>query len=46
MRKKKSSILDVVHDTAIGLHRAGAIDLATLREFNRLCLSQKFEQHR
>jgi putative transcriptional regulator len=44
MRKKKSSILEAVYDTATGLHKAGAIDLATLREFDQLCLPQKFEQ--
>jgi putative transcriptional regulator len=40
MRKKKSEILEAVHETAKGLHRAGAIDLVTLREFDRLCLPQ------
>ncbi len=38
MRKKKSAILEAVHDTAKGLHRAGVIDQVTLREFDRLCL--------
>jgi putative transcriptional regulator len=38
MRKKKSKILEAVHDTAKGLHRAGVMDLVTLREFDRLCL--------
>jgi putative transcriptional regulator len=38
MRKKKSAILEAVHDTAKGLHRAGVMDLVTLREFDRLCL--------
>ena len=38
MRKTKSTILEAVHDTAKGLHRAGAMDQVTLREFDRLCL--------
>ena len=38
MRKKKSAILEAVHDTAKGLHQAGVIDMVTLREFDRLCL--------
>jgi putative transcriptional regulator len=38
MRKKKSAILEAVHETATGLHRAGVMDQVTLREFDRLCL--------
>lgn|SRR5689334_10631708 len=38
MRKKKSPILEAVHDTAKGLHKAGVMDQVTLREFDRLCL--------
>lgn len=38
MRKTKSAILEAVHDTAKGLHKAGAMDQVTLREFDRLCL--------
>lgn len=37
-RKTKSKILEAVHETATGLHRAGVIDRVTLREFDRLCL--------
>ncbi len=37
MRKTKSAILEMVRETAEGLHRAGAIDQVTLREFDRLC---------
>ena len=37
MRKSGSTILKAVHATAHGLHRAGAIDQVTLREFD--CLS-------
>ena len=38
MRKKKSAILEAVHETAKGLHKAGVMDLVTMREFDRLCL--------
>ena len=38
MRKTKSSILEAVHDTAKGLHKSGAMDQVTLREFDQLCL--------
>ena len=38
MRKTKSAILEAVHDTAKGLHKAGVMDQITLREFDRLCL--------
>jgi putative transcriptional regulator len=38
MRKTKSPILEVVHDIAKGLHKAGVMDQITLREFDRLCL--------
>jgi putative transcriptional regulator len=38
MRKTKSAILEAVHDTATGLHKAGVMDQMTLREFDRLCL--------
>jgi putative transcriptional regulator len=38
MRKTKSAILEAVHETAKGLHKAGVMDQVTLREFNRLCL--------
>jgi putative transcriptional regulator len=38
MRKTKSPILEAVHDTAKGLHKAGVMDRVTLREFDRLCL--------
>ncbi|MDF5716034.1 MAG: DNA-binding transcriptional regulator [Rhizonema sp. NSF051] len=37
MRKTKSAILEAVHETATGLHRAGVMDQVTLREFDRLC---------
>ncbi|MEA5620318.1 DNA-binding transcriptional regulator [Cronbergia sp. UHCC 0137] len=38
MRKKKSAILEAVHETATGLHKAGVMSQVTLREFDRLCL--------
>ena len=38
MRKTKSAILEAVHITAKGLHKAGVMDQVTLREFDRLCL--------
>lgn len=33
-----SRILDEVHETARGLHRAGVFDAQTMREFDALCL--------
>ncbi len=38
MRKTKSPILDAVHETAKGLHKAGVMDQVTLREFDLACL--------
>jgi len=38
MRKTKSSILEAVHETAKGLHKAGVMDQITLREFDQLCV--------
>jgi len=32
------SILDTVHKTARGLHKAGVMDARTMREFDALCL--------
>lgn len=32
------SILDVMHETAKGLHKAGAMDIKTMREIDALCL--------
>ncbi|MEH1769756.1 hypothetical protein [Nostoc sp.] len=40
MAKKKSAILEAVHETATGLHKAGLMDQTTLREFDSLCLSE------
>ena len=36
MRETKSPILEAVHETAKGLHMAGAMDQVTLREFGYL----------
>ena len=39
MKKKPSSpILDAVHETAKGLHNAGAMSEMTMREFDAMCL--------
>ena len=38
-RKAEGGIFGTVHRTAAGLHRAGAIDKATMREFDALCLT-------
>ena len=35
---KNKSLLDTVHETAAGLHKAGVMDAKTLREFDALCL--------
>jgi len=32
-------ILDTVHDTATGLHKAGVMDAKTMHEFDALCLT-------
>jgi len=32
------TILDVIHETAEGLHKAGTMDTQTMREFDALCL--------
>jgi putative transcriptional regulator len=36
---RKSKILATVHKTAKGLHVAGVMDQATMREFDALCLT-------
>jgi putative transcriptional regulator len=35
---KHKSVINVVHETAGGLHRAGLMDTKTTREFDVLCL--------
>ena len=37
--KVESGILASVHKTAAGLHKAGLVDKATMREFDALCLT-------
>jgi len=37
--KAESGIFASVHKTAAGLHRAGLVDKATMREFDALCLT-------
>lgn len=41
MRKKKSSILEAVHETATGLHQAGVMDQVMLREFDRYLVQKR-----
>ena len=38
MAKKRSDILDAVHEAAVDLHASGLIDKIGLREFDELCL--------
>ena len=38
-RKDEGGILASVHKTASGLHEAGLVDKATMREFDALCLT-------
>jgi len=38
---KKSKILKAVHETALGLHKAGVMSQVTMREFDVLCLTQE-----
>ncbi|MCA7118381.1 MAG: DNA-binding transcriptional regulator [Acidibrevibacterium sp.] len=38
-KKVESGILASVHKTAAGLHTAGLVDKATMREFDALCLT-------
>lgn len=35
---KPSNILNILHETAQGLHAAGVMDTTTMREFDALCL--------
>ena len=38
-RKAESGILASVHKTEAGLHKAGLVDKATMRELDALCLT-------
>ena len=37
----KSDAFDAIHSAAQGLHRAGTIDKATMREFDESCLTSR-----
>ncbi|WP_156669205.1 hypothetical protein [Shewanella sp. UCD-FRSSP16_17] len=39
-----SKILDVVHKSAAGLHKAGLVDQNAMDEFDVLCLQKETEQ--
>lgn len=38
-RRPASAVLAAVHDSVAGLHRAGLVKAATMREFDALCLA-------
>jgi putative transcriptional regulator len=38
-RKPESDILATVHESVAGLHKAGLVDQATMRNFDALCLT-------
>ncbi len=38
-RKPESDILNTVHASVAGLHKAGLVDQATMRSFDALCLT-------
>lgn len=38
-RKFRSRLSEAIHETAAGLHRAGLLDKATMREFDASCLT-------
>lgn len=38
-----SDILNVVHKTATGLHKSGAINKTTMRKFDAVCLTEMHE---
>jgi putative transcriptional regulator len=38
--KYQSEILGSIHRTVEGLHRVGAVDVTTMREFDETCLTQ------
>ena len=37
-KRKPNNILEVVHETARGLHKSGLMDAKTMAEFDALCL--------
>lgn len=38
--KTKKRLLTEAHEIAKGLHKAGAFDVTTMKEFDALCLSE------
>ncbi|MBU4435051.1 MAG: DNA-binding transcriptional regulator [Alphaproteobacteria bacterium] len=38
-RKFRSDAFEAIHDTVAGMHRAGTIDKATMRDFDATCLT-------
>ena len=36
--KPKNDAFEAIHSAAEGLHRAGIVDQATMREYDKLCL--------
>ncbi|WP_304164801.1 DNA-binding transcriptional regulator [Phenylobacterium aquaticum] len=38
-RKFKSDAFEAIHDAVAGMHRAGTIDKATMRDFDETCLT-------
>ena len=40
-RKPRSDLLAAIHETARDLHRAGVMDIETMREFDALCLTAR-----
>lgn len=40
MKQYKSKIMAAVHETAADIHEAGVMDKKTMREFDRLCLTE------
>jgi putative transcriptional regulator len=42
-KKFRSRLSEAIHETASGLHRAGLLDKATMREFDASCLTSVAE---
>jgi putative transcriptional regulator len=42
-KKFRSRLSEAIHETATGLHRAGLLDQATMREFDASCLTAVVE---
>ena len=41
----KSDLFEAIHASATALYKVGAIDRATMREFDEACLSQSPKNH-